>query len=132
MRNVNLSTNPSGLMSRGTPVPLLGVRVDAEIRDFCSRVTLTQRYRNDESSPIEAVYVFSLDESAAVSKFEVLVGDTLIVGQVKDRVEAFEMYDDALARGDGAYLLDQEKPTSSPRASETSSRARKFSSRSRT
>jgi hypothetical protein len=31
----------AGLLTKGTPIPLEGVAIDAEIRDFCSRVTVT-------------------------------------------------------------------------------------------
>ncbi len=100
----------AGLIARGEPIPLEGVTVDAEIRDFCSRVTVTQRYRNREEKPIEAMYVFPLDERAAVSGFAALVDGVEIVGEVKEREEAFETYDDALIEGHGAFLLDQERP----------------------
>jgi Ca-activated chloride channel family protein len=107
---------PTGLITiprpaeQPAPVPLEGVRVEAKIRDYCSRVTVSQRYRNTEATPIEAVYVFPLDESAAVCGFEALIGDTHVVGHVKERERAFEEYDDAIAAGHGAYLLDQERP----------------------
>src|SRR5262245_14676724 len=91
-------------------IPLEGVTVEATIRDFAARTVLTHRYRNVESQPIEAVYVFPLDESAAVCGFEALVDGTRIGGTVKEREEAVEEYDDGIAAGHGAYLLDQEKP----------------------
>ena len=92
------------------PVPLAGVSIDAEISSFCARVAVTQRYVNREATPIEAVYVFPLDEGAAVCGFEAIIDGTLVVGEVKERDEAFEMYDDAMERGDGAFLLDEERP----------------------
>jgi hypothetical protein len=61
----------SGLFTRNeAPVPLAGVTIDAEIVSFCARVAITQRYVNREATPIEAVYVFPLDEGAAVCGFE--------------------------------------------------------------
>jgi Ca-activated chloride channel family protein len=101
---------PTGLLSNGEPIPLEGVAIEAEIRDFCSRVTVTQRYRNREEKPIEALYVFPLDERAAVCGFAAIVDGVEIVGEVKEREEAFERYDDAISEGHGAYLLDQERP----------------------
>ena len=100
----------AGLLAAGVPIPLVGVTVEAELQDFAVRTVLTQRYRNDETRPIEAVYLFPLDEGAAVAGFEALIGDLHVVGEVKGRDEAFETYDDALAAGHGAYLLDQERP----------------------
>ena len=107
------ATRPSaGLVSAkgNAPIPLEGVSVEATIRDFCSRVTVSQRFRNTEAQPIEAVYVFPLDEGAAVCGFEALIGGTRVVGRVEEKEKAFAHYDDALAAGHGAYLLDQERP----------------------
>ena len=92
------------------PVPLSGVSIDAEVSNFCARATVTQRYVNRESTPIEAVYLFPLEEGAAVCAFEALVDGVLIVGEVKEREAAFTAYDEAMERGDGAFLLDEERP----------------------
>ena len=54
--------------------------------------------------------MFPLDEGAAVCGFEAVIDGTLVVGEVKEREDAFRMYDDAMERGDGAYLLDEERP----------------------
>ncbi len=97
-------------MSADAVVPLEGVAVEATIAGFFARVTITQRYRNQESRPIEAVYVFPLDEGAAVCGFEAIVGGVHYVGEVKSREAAFVAYDDALTQGHGAYLLDEERP----------------------
>ena len=45
-----------------TPVPLTGVSVTARIIDLVAEVTIEQRYVNRENQPIEAVYLFPLDE----------------------------------------------------------------------
>ena len=60
--------------------------------------------------PIEAVYLFPLEEGAAVCGFEAIIDGTLIVGEVKEREDAFRAYDEAIERGDGAFLLDEERP----------------------
>ncbi|MBI2298043.1 MAG: VWA domain-containing protein, partial [Armatimonadetes bacterium] len=104
-------TEPVGLLATGgAAVPLLGVKVEAEIHAGAARVSLSQRYRNDEAAPLEAVYVFPLAARSAVNGFDVRVGDRLFAGEVKPRDEAFAAYDDALEAGFGAYLLDQERP----------------------
>ena len=80
-------TTRSGLFTAGAaaPVALAGVSVDAEISSFCARVAVSQRYVNREAQPIEAVYVFPLDEGAAVCGFEAIIDGTLVVGEVKER-----------------------------------------------
>ena len=100
----------SGLQAGGSAVPLLGVSVEAELKGFAARVTLSQRYRNDGDTPLEATYVFPLDEAAAVCGFEALVDGRVIAGKAMEREKAFEVYDEAISAGHGAYLLDEERP----------------------
>ena len=71
---------------------------------------MTQRFVNREATPIEAVYLFPLDEGAAVCGFEALIDGTLVVGESMEREAAFAKYDDAMQEGHGAYLLDEERP----------------------
>jgi Ca-activated chloride channel family protein len=92
------------------PLPLEGVRVTAEISGAASRVVMAQRYRNAEAVPVEAVYVFPLPEGAALCGLVIETGGRRINGRVLEREEAFAAYDDALAAGHGAALLDEERP----------------------
>lgn len=92
------------------PVPLLGVSVEAELTGPSARVVLAQRFKNVEAHPIEAVYLFPLPTDAAVAGFSAEVDGRLIEGRVEARDKAFEIYDDAMADGHGAFLLDQERP----------------------
>ena len=89
------------------PVPLAGVSIVADLVNLCARVTVTQRFVNQEARPIEAVYLFPLDEGAAVCGFEALIDGTRVVGESMERDAAFAKYDDAMQEGHGAYLLDE-------------------------
>ena len=99
-----------GLSTRRSQIPLEHVDVRADITGAHVRVTCTQRYRNQEPQPVEAIYVFPLDEGAAVSGFAAVVAGVRYEGMVKPREEAFAAYDDAIAEGHGAFLLDEERP----------------------
>lgn len=105
-------TSPTftGLYAQGQAIPLEGVRIQARLQSQCAQVTVTQRYHNREGVDVEAVYAFPLEEGAAVCDFRARVGERLVQGQVQEREEAFETYDDAMAQGHGAFLLDQERP----------------------
>ena len=108
------STTPdvsAGLFTCETrqPIPLDHVRVEAHVIDLCARVTIHQAYRNREDVPLEVVYVFPVDERAAVCGFEATVDGVRYVGQAKERDEAFKEYDDALEAGHGGFLLDEER-----------------------
>jgi Ca-activated chloride channel family protein len=99
-----------GLCAAHAQIPLEHVDVRAEISGAHARVTVTQRYRNQESKPVEAVYAFPVDEGAAVCGFVAIVEGVRYEGVVKPREEAFAAYDDAMAAGHGAFLLDEERP----------------------
>lgn len=103
--------NASGLVVRGSgqTIPLEHVHVDAHVVDVCARVTVRQSYRNREGVPLEVVYVFPLDEGAAVCGFEATVDGVRYIGRSVERDEAFAQYDDALEAGHGAFLLDEER-----------------------
>ncbi|NXJ11809.1 PARP4 polymerase, partial [Odontophorus gujanensis] len=104
-------TVKTGLQDRqGNPVPLKSVHIKARIIDFVAQVVMFQTYTNQNSSPIEAKYVFPLDDKAAVCGFEAFVNGTHIIGQVKEKSQAHREYREAVSQGDGAYLMDQDAP----------------------
>ena len=51
-----------------------------------------------------------MDDSAAVCSFEAVIDGKAIAGVVKENEEAKEIYDDAIASGKGAYLLESIAP----------------------
>jgi len=96
--------------STGKPIPLLGVKAQGEIIGRGARVRVFQRFRNQETKAVEAIYKFPLPEGAAICGFKAYVDDRVIEGKVEEREKAFEIYDRALIKGHGGYLLDQERP----------------------
>ena len=90
-------------------VPLTGVTVTGEIACGHARVNVKQTYKNDGSKPIEAVYTFPLSADATLSGFTMTAAGRTVTGLVKEREEAFLAYDDALTKGHGAALLEQER-----------------------
>jgi Ca-activated chloride channel family protein len=103
-------TTPRDDVSVPAPVPLAGVSVEAQLAGGAARVTLRQRYRNTESVPVEAVYTFPLDADAAVCGFSAALDARVVTAEVDEREAAFARYDDAMADGRFAVLLDQERP----------------------
>ncbi|MCK5131949.1 MAG: VWA domain-containing protein [Candidatus Sabulitectum sp.] len=73
-------------------------------------VTVRQVYGNPYSHPIEAVYVFPLPESGAVYSMDMEIGDRRIEGEIKERLEAQRIYEEAISQGRTAALLEQERP----------------------
>jgi Ca-activated chloride channel family protein len=109
--NAGLWVKPTDDLTTGpVPVPLAGVAIAARLAGPSAEVVMRQRFVNAEARPIEAVYLFPLPTDAAVSGFGVEIDGRRIEGRVEEREKAFETYDDALADGHGAFLVDQERP----------------------
>uniref|UniRef100_A0A665X4P0 Poly [ADP-ribose] polymerase n=1 Tax=Echeneis naucrates TaxID=173247 RepID=A0A665X4P0_ECHNA len=75
---------------------------------FLLQVIIFQTYTNMSSLPIEAKYVFPLDDSAAVCGFEAFINGKHVVGKVKEKETARKEYKQAIEKGHGAYLMDQD------------------------
>ena len=99
-----------GLQAEGSDVPLQAVHIRAQLIDLAARVVVMQSYRNNSLVPIEAKYVFPLDDMAAVCGFEAFINGKHIVGVVKEKEQAHREYKEAISKGHGAYLMDEETP----------------------
>lgn len=95
---------------RGERVALTGVSVSAVLRDLLAEVTMRQSYRNEESVNIEAVYTFPLPLDAVLLELEVEIGGRVLKGVVVEKKAAEEKYEDAIAAGDAAVMLEQLEP----------------------
>lgn len=99
---------PYGLCSNhGHPVALQMIKVDASLNDLLTETTLTQIYRNTEQRPIEAVYTFALNSRAVILGLQLTIGDRTLHGLVVAKSIAEEDYEQAIADGDSAIMLEQ-------------------------
>ena len=53
--------------------------------------------------------MFPLDEYATVCGFEAFINGKHIVGKVKEKEQARKEYKEAISKGHGAYLMEEEK-----------------------
>ncbi|CAF4385876.1 unnamed protein product, partial [Rotaria sp. Silwood2] len=95
--------------SSGKLVPLKSFHIRAQIVDATVEVILYQVYHNTNSTPIEAKYVFPLDENSTVCGFEAHINNKVIKGVVKEKEQAKQEYREAIEKGHGAYLMHQEQ-----------------------
>ncbi|XP_057642310.1 protein mono-ADP-ribosyltransferase PARP4 isoform X2 [Chionomys nivalis] len=91
-------------------VPLDSVHIKGRIIDFVAQIIVFQTYTNKSHVPIEAKYIFPLDDKAAVCGFEAFINGKHIVGEIKEKEEAQQKYREAVSQGHGAYLMDQDTP----------------------
>ena len=109
---VGIGGKPVDVADKGpiAACPLKHTDVSGDIVGFVGRVTVKQVFHNPLDEKIEAVYTFPLPQDAAVDDMVMTVGDRRIIGQIKPRAEAREVYEAAKAAGHVASLLDQERP----------------------
>lgn len=91
-------------------IALQGVQASMNLFNGSLQVQIEQRYVNLETIPIEAVYNFPLPLEASVCGFRVKIGQREMEAKLEEREAAFEKYDEAIAEGKTAYLLDADTP----------------------
>ncbi len=92
------------------PAPTLKTDVTMQVTGLILRATVRQEFRNPGSEWAEGIYVFPLPESAAVDHLRMRIGERMIDGQIKEKVEAKKTYAKAKREGKRASLLEQERP----------------------
>jgi Ca-activated chloride channel homolog len=95
---------------RYVEAPLVGTDVDLVVSGPTARARVTQIFHNPTDGWVEAVYVYPLPEGGAVDTLKMVVGDRVIVGDIKDRKAAREAYEQAKSTGQKASLVEQERP----------------------
>ncbi len=104
-----LDKQESGLQtSDGESIPLKSIHIRVQLLDMVSKVNIFQEYENKENYPIEAKYIFPLDDNSAICGFEAFINDKHVIGVCKEKEQAHKEYKEAIEKGHGAYLMDQE------------------------
>lgn len=91
-------------------LPLKSTDVDVKIAGVIADVTVTQRYKNEGTRPIEARYVFPASTKAAVYGMRMHVGNRQIDAQIREKTQARAEYEAAKQEGKSASLLEQHRP----------------------
>lgn len=90
-------------------LPLSGLDVKANVVGRIADVTITQKYRNTFSENLEATYTFPLTASCSVYSVEMKLEDRLVKGEIKERAQARQDYQQAINAGKRACLMEQER-----------------------
>ncbi|KAI9787082.1 MAG: hypothetical protein M1839_003317 [Geoglossum umbratile] len=89
-------------------LPQVAVSAHTTILSTTSRTVLTQTFSNPSTAAIpEATYTFPLYDGVGVVGFVCRIGKRIIRGVVKEKAKAKAVYEDAVARGETAGLLEQ-------------------------
>ena len=73
-------------------------------------VIVTQVYKNEGKTPLEAIYIFPASTRAAVYGMKMTIGKRTIVAKIEERKEARRQYEEAKQQGKSASLLEQQRP----------------------
>ncbi|MBL7206190.1 MAG: VWA domain-containing protein [Candidatus Aenigmarchaeota archaeon] len=91
-------------------VPLKALGFEATVAGTTAEVVCTQEYENKHTEAVEAIYCFPLPADASVTGCRMTIGkDKTIVAEIKEKAQAKKEYDDAVAAGDHATLMEQKR-----------------------
>jgi hypothetical protein len=94
--------------STQTYLPLLTSESHTSLISTSYRTTLKQFFHNPSDKDIkECIYTFPLYDGVALVSFKCHVGGRTLRGVVKEKNKAKEVYDEAVARGETAGLMEQ-------------------------
>jgi Ca-activated chloride channel family protein len=79
----------------------LGIDVDLDVSGPTVRAKVTQIFRNPTRDWMEATYVYPLPPGGAVDTLKMVIGDRVVVGDIKERQQARVVYERAKANGEG-------------------------------
>ena len=90
--------------------PLAHSVLEVAITDLVATYTLRHHLRNDGKSPVEIVYTFPVPLDAAFLGLRATIAGETMAADVRPRATATRDYDDAIADGHSAVLLEQPAP----------------------
>jgi Ca-activated chloride channel homolog len=91
-------------------LPLDRIDVHAAVSGLLARTELAQGFRNPYDLPLEATYIFPLPARAAVVGMRMEADGRVVEAELRERAEARERYDRAIAEGRRASIAEEERP----------------------
>jgi Ca-activated chloride channel homolog len=88
----------------------LGIDVDLTVSGPTMRARITQIFRNPTQDWVEATYMYPLPQGGAVDTLKLVIGDRVVVGDIKERQQARAIYEQARQAGQKAALTEQQRP----------------------
>ncbi|MCE4226408.1 marine proteobacterial sortase target protein [Methylobacterium sp. C25] len=90
--------------------PRLMTDVTVDVSGPTARAVVTQAFRNTTKEWVEGTYVYPLPEDAAVDSMKLVIGDRIVVADIRERAQAKRDYEAAKSEGKTAALTEQERP----------------------
>ncbi|MCU0866734.1 MAG: VWA domain-containing protein [Planctomycetes bacterium] len=93
----------------GRTLPLVGTRLVVRAAAGFASVRLVQTFRNPHTTPLHVTYQLPLPSDAAVGGFAFRIGEQRIQGEIDRRHAARARFEQAIASGRTAALLEQDR-----------------------
>lgn len=90
--------------------PRLHTDVRMQVSGIIARVDVRQQFSNGTDQWVEGLYAFPLPQDAAVDRLRMEIGGRIIVGEIHEKVEAQQLYEQAKANGQHAGVVHQHRP----------------------
>jgi Ca-activated chloride channel family protein len=91
-------------------LPLESIEAAATITGLVGRTVLTQGFVNPHDVALEATYIFPLPDRAAVTAMRMTADGRVVDAELKERGQARQEYDQAIAEGKRASIAEEERP----------------------
>ena len=99
--------HPSGALFLA---PVLRSDVSVHVTGVLARTEVRQTFQNPSEETLEGIYAFPLPDQAAVDHMQLIVGERIVEGRIKESGHAREIYARAKQQGDKASLVEQLRP----------------------
>lgn len=93
-----------------TSLPLQKTSVNVQIIGGLATVLVTQEFYNPLKEPAEIEYLFPLPHQAAISDFEIKIGNRTVRSNLEEFEKALDVYQEAVRKGKLASLLEKRRP----------------------
>lgn len=90
--------------------PRVHTAVRMKVSGIIARVDVTQHFTNPSDRWVEGIYAFPLPETAAVNELHMQVGERVIVGEIREKAEAQQLFEQARDNGQRASVVHQQRP----------------------
>ncbi len=90
---------------------LVQTKYDVDVSGLLATIKLSQTFFNDQNDWIsESVYAFPMADKAAVYQLKMIIGERVIEGEIHEKHQAEQIYEQAKAEGLTATLVKQYRP----------------------
>ena len=92
-------------------IPLTSIVVNGYMLDNLGKITCEMSFEGVSTNTINPIHYFSLDSSATICDFTMMVGTKIFRGEVQEKSQAKQTYTQAQTEGKKTALIEKISPT---------------------